>query len=327
MTNMSFSAMKRNSGGADLEKLNQELAKLNSGSNNGQDERLWSCKTDKAGNGFAVIRFLPASPSDGDDGTPWVRLWTHGFKGPGGWYIENSRTTLGQGEQDPVAEWNTELWNQGEGSEGRKRVSGSGKDNPGTKRKLNYYSNIYVVRDPANPENEGKVFLFKYGKKIFDKLNELMHPPEDPIDPKSPINPFNFWTGANFKLKIRKFEGQTNYDQSSFDVPAPLLDDDDALEAIWNSQYSLKELVAADKFKSYEDLKKRLDRVLGNAGSTAQPRQKAQEERPSWDDDDASPAQKFKAKEAPKQPASTSDDEDDDFAFFKNLAEDDDVPF
>lgn len=321
---MSFSAMKRNSG-SDLEKLNQELAKMNSGSSNNQDERIWTCKTDKAGNGFAEIRFLPTSPQDGEDSAPWVRIWTHGFKGPGGWYIENSRTTLGQGEQDPVAEWNTELWNQGEGSEGRKRVSGSGKDNPGTKRKLNYYSNIYVVKDPANPENEGKVFLFKYGKKIFDKLNELMHPPEDPIDPKNPINPFNFWTGANFKLKIRRFEGQANYDQSVFAAPAPLLDDDDAMEEIWNKQYSLKELVAPDKFKSYEDLKKRLDRVLGNAGS-AQPRQKAQEERQAWDED-ASPAQKFKAKEAPKAPASTADDEDDDFAFFKSLAEDDDVPF
>jgi len=152
-----------------------------------------------------------------------------------------------------------------------------------------------------------------------------MHPPEDPIDPKNPINPFNFWTGANFKLKIRRFEGQANYDQSVFAAPAPLLDDDDAMEEIWNKQYSLKELIAPDKFKSYEDLKKRLDRVLGNAGS-AQPRQKAQEERQAWDED-ASPAQKFKAKEAPKAPASTADDEDDDFAFFKSLAEDDDVPF
>lgn len=314
---MSFASMKRNSA-SDLEKLTKELTKLNTSTNTNQDDRVWSCQTDKAGNGFALIRFLPTSPSDGDKSNPWVRMWTHGFKGPGGWYIENSRTTLGQSENDPVSEMNTELWNQGEGSEGRKRVSGSGKENPGTKRKLTYYSNIYVIKDPANPENEGKVFLFKYGKKIFDKISDVMNPPEDPLDPKKPINPFDFWDGANFKLKIRRFEGQANYDQSVFDAPSPLLEDDDAMETIWNSQYSLNEIISSDKFKSYEVLKTRLDRVMGTVGSPSNSSSASQEDRR----EDFSPAQKFKEKATPSIP-SVSDDDDDDFAFFKSLSEED----
>jgi hypothetical protein len=312
---LSFSDLKRNSSSS-FEKLNQELTKLNTNTNNSRDDRLWSCQTDKAGNGYAVIRFLPAPA--GED-VPFVRMWTHGFKGPGGWYIENSLTTIGQ--PDPVSEMNSELWNQGEGSAGRKRVTGSGRDNPGTKRQLSYFSNIYVVKDPANPENEGKVFLFKYGKKIFDKLNDLMHPQ---FDDEKPVNPFDFWAGANFKLKIRKVEGYANYDKSEFDATGPLFDDDDRLEKIWKTCYSLKELIDPKNFKSYDKLKEKLARVEGlTTPASSATRQRAVEE----DDDtlpwkEEAPAPRFKEAPAAKAPA-VSDDDDEDFEFFKRLAEDD----
>lgn len=311
----SFNDLKRNSANS-AQKLQSELQKLNSPNQPGKDERLWSCQTDKAGNGYAVIRFLPA-PANED--VPFVRLFTHGFKGPaGGWYIENSRTTIG--ENDPVAEMNSELWNQGEGSPGRKRVTGSGKENPGTKRQLNYYSNIYVIKDPANPENEGKVFLFRYGKKLFDKIQDLANPQ---FEGEEPIDAFNLWTGANFKLKIRRVEGYANFDSSSFDPAGPLLDDDDALEAIWKSEHSLQAIVAKDQFKTYEELSTKLARVLGTA-----PTQQQQAARQRVADEPAPAAPVARSAPEPKIPAAGAEDDDDDFAFFKNLAtEDDDVPF
>jgi len=214
----------------------------------GADERLWKPEMDKSGNGYAVIRFLPAP--DGED-LPWVKLFSHAFQGPGGWYIENSLTTIGG--KDPIGELNRELWN-----------SGNEKDKDTVrkqKRKLSFYANIYVVKDPANPDNEGKVFLYKFGKKIFDKVMEAMQPE---FEDETPINPFDFWGGANFKLKLQKKDGFWNYDKSEFDSPSSLLEDDDALEALWKKEYSLTAFVAADQFKSYDDLKKRLDYVLGN---------------------------------------------------------------
>ena len=219
---------------------------MNKGAN-GVDDRLWKPEVDKAGNGYAVIRFLPAP--DGED-LPWAKLYTHAFQASGGWYIENSLTTLGQ--KDPVSEHNSQLWNSGVDSD--KEVARK------QKRKLSYYSNVYVVKDPSNPANEGKVFLFRFGKKIFDKLTAAMQPE---FEDEQAINPFDFWAGANFKIKIKKVAGYWNYDSSEFSAPAPLLDDDDAMETIWKSEYSLAELVAPDQFKSYEDLKKRLDYVLG----------------------------------------------------------------
>jgi len=219
---------------------------MNKGSN-GVDDRLWKPEVDKAGNGYAVIRFLPAP--DGED-LPWAKLYTHAFQASGGWYIENSLTTLGQ--KDPVSEHNSQLWNSGVDSD--KEVARK------QKRKLSYYSNVYVVKDPSNPANEGKVFLFRYGKKIFDKITAAMQPE---FEDEQAINPFDFWAGANFKIKIKKVAGYWNYDSSEFAAPAPLLDDDDAMEAVWKQEYSLAELVAPDQFKSYEDLKKRLDYVLG----------------------------------------------------------------
>lgn len=301
----SFSELKRSSSNS-FEKLNQELSKLNSNQNNsGRDDRVWSCQTDKAGNGYAVIRFLPAPA--GED-VPFIRLWTHGFKGPGGWYIENSLTTIGQ--QDPISELNTRLWNSGIESD-KETVRKQ-------KRQLNFYSNIYVVKDPANPENEGKVFLFRYGKKIYDKLNDLMNPQ---FEDEKPVNPFDLWEGANFKLKIRKVDGYANYDKSEFDSSAPLFDDDDKLESVWKSEHSLQELLNPKNFRSYDELKKRLDRALGlTTGATPS------NARQQFDEDDTppfDPTPQHKAAAPRSAPAAAADDEDDEFAFFKSLAEDD----
>jgi len=217
------------------------------------DERLWKPTMDKTGNGYAVIRFLPAPK--GED-LPWVKLWNHAFQGPTGqWFIENSLTTLGN--NDPVSEYNSKLWNSG--IESDKEIARR------QKRKLSYYSNIYVVSDAANPQNEGKVFLYRYGKKIFDKVMEAMQPPFPDTDP---INPFDFWEGANFKLKLRKVDGYWNYDLSSFDGVTTLSDDEDKLESVWGEEYSLSEFTAPSNFKTYDELKTRLDMVLSGVTKT-----------------------------------------------------------
>ena len=245
---MSFAKLKKQSKlGSLTQKLVKEVEKMNNNGSN-TDDRLWKLEVDKGGNGYAVIRFLPAP--DGED-LPFVKLYSHAFQGPGGWYIENSLTTLGQ--KDPVSEFNSQLWNNG---------TDAGKDTARKqKRKLTYISNIYVVKDPANPENEGKTFLYKYGKKIFDKLTAAMQPE---FEDEEAIDPFDFWQGANFKLKAKNVAGYRNYDSSEFAATSALLDDDDAMEAVWKKEHSLAELVAADQFKSYDELKTRLGYVLGN---------------------------------------------------------------
>ena len=211
------------------------------------DERLWKPVMDKSGNGYAVIRFLPAP--EGED-MPWAKLWNHAFQGPTGqWYIENSLTTVGQ--NDPVSEYNSKLWNSGVESD--KEIARK------QKRKLQYYSNIYVVKDPANPQNEGKVFLYRYGKKIFDKIMEAMQPA---FQDETAVNPFDFWEGADFKLKLRKVDGYWNYDKSEFADPSALFDNDEEIEALWKTEYSLADFTAASNFKSYDELKTRLDAVL-----------------------------------------------------------------
>jgi len=256
---MSFANLKKNAGAAGLKNLQDELEKLNKKgeSSSNDDDKFWKLTTDKTGVGAAVIRFLPAS--DGDE-LPWVLIYEHAFKGPGGWYIERSRTTLGKSVADPVFEYNNQLWNSG--VEANKELARKQKRTP------RYVSNILVIKDPANPDNEGKVFLFKYGKKLFQKVQELMIPEPDPVDQKDPVNPFCPWKGANFKLKCRKVDGYPNYDQSDFSTPESLFGGDDVkIEQLWKSQHKLSDLVNAENFKSYDELKKRLDRVLGLSAS------------------------------------------------------------
>ena len=244
---MGFSDLKKQSKlGSLTAKLVKEVEKMNN-SESSSDERFWKLSVDKGNNGFAVIRFLPAP--DGED-LPFVKVYSHAFQGTGGWLIDQCLTTINQ--KCPVCEHNSALWNNG--TDAGKEVARK------QKRKLTYVSNIYVVKDPANPENEGKIFLFKYGKKIFDKIMEAMQPE---YEDETPINAFDFWQGANFKLKAKNVAGYRNYDSSEFASVGPLLDDDDAMEAIWKKQYSLAEFVAPDQFKTYEELKRRLDSVLG----------------------------------------------------------------
>ena len=218
-----------------------------------QDDRFWKPELDKTGNGYAVLRFLPASEKEE---MPWQRVWSHAFQDKGGWYIENSLTTLST--KDPVSEDNTRLWNTGVDSDkdiARKR-----------KRKLSYYSNIYMVSDPKHPENEGKVFLFRYGKKIFDKISETMQPQ---FEDEKAVNPFDFWKGANFKLKIRKVDGYWNYDKSEFEGVKPLAKDDESIKAIWSKQYPLKTFVDPSNFKTYDELKEKLNRVIMGTRNTS----------------------------------------------------------
>ena len=297
---MSFANLKKQSKlGSLTAKLVKEVEKLNT--NGGSDERLWKLDVDKSGNGYAVIRFLPAP--NGED-LPFVKLYSHAFQGTGGWYIENSLTTLGQ--KDPVSEYNTQLWNNG---------TDAGKETARKqKRKLTYISNIYVVKDPANPENEGKVFLYKYGKKIFDKLTAAMQPE---FEDEEAIDPFDFWQGANFKLKAKNVAGYRNYDSSEFAAVSPLLKDDEAMEGLWKKQYSLAELVASDQFKSYEDLKKRLDYVLGNKSTVRQDPEVVDE------DNDRGSAEELvtAAASRPSSRSSSNDEDDDALSYFAKLAE------
>ena len=251
---MSFATLKRNQNDL-MSKLKQEANKLKDPDKKGyEDDRYWKPERDKSGNGYAVVRFLPQR--EGED-MPWVRLWNHGFQGPGGWYIENSLTTLNK--QDPVSEYNTKLWNNG---------TEDGKDQARKqKRRLSHISNIYVIKDPAHPENEGKVFLYRYGKKIFDKLNEAMNPE---FEDEDSMNPFCLWSGADFKLKIRMLDGFVIFDKSDFDSPATLGEfDDDKLEEVYNQVHSLTELIAEDQFKSYDELKTKMEKVLGLVEDTA----------------------------------------------------------
>jgi hypothetical protein len=298
----SFANLKRSS--SNLDKLTKAIEQINQSSDsNNKDDNFWKPEVDKAGNGYAIIRFLPAPSADGEDSLPWAKLFSHGFQGPGGWYIENSLTTLNQ--KDPVSEYNTQLWNT--------NIKANQDIARNQKRKLSYISNIYVVEDPKHPENNGKVFLFKYGKIIFDKITGAMNPE---FEDETPINPFDLWSGANFKLKIRKVDGYQNYDKCEFDSPSPLLDDDEELEKIWNSEYSLKELTDPSKFKSYDQLKARLNKVLGLDGASPAPITTAEDVEPSA----PTPAPKAKAKPAPVEPEVT---EDDDLDYFAKLAEED----
>ena len=307
---MAFADLKKQSKlGSLTEKLVKEVEKMNTSSGS-SDDRVWKLDCDKSGNGYAVIRFLPAP--DGED-LPFVKVYSHAFQGPGGWLIDNCLTSINQ--KCPVCEHNSGLWNNG--TDAGKEVARK------QKRKLTYVSNIYVVKDPANPENEGKVFLFKYGKKIFDKITEAMQPE---FEDEQAIDPFDFWQGANFKLKAKNVAGYRNYDSSEFAASGALLNDDDALEAIWKKQYSLADFMSPSEFKTYEELKKRLDSVLGKTSKRMDEEVEEEEEytrgstRELTDDlrSELNSLQPTRRASAPVE-----DDEDDDaLNYFARLAED-----
>ena len=302
---MSFASLKK----SNFQDLLSKAENLNkSETKAGPDERLWKPEVDKAGNGYAVIRFLPAP--DGED-LPWAQVWSHAFQGPGGWYIENSLTTLGK--KDPVSDLNRELWNAGaEGSPQRDQARKQ-------KRKLNYYSNIYVVKDSANPSNEGRVFLYRYGKKIFDKIMESMQPA---FEDETPVNPFDFWKGADFKLKITRVAGFWNYDKSEFAEPSTLKGfDDTELETLWKQQYSLTDFTAPDKFKTFEELETRLQTVLSATPTRRIPDEELEDESEGKyrevkgaTEIAASAAPSFKSASAP------ATEEDDALSYFAKLA-------
>jgi hypothetical protein len=306
---MGFSDLKKQSKlGSLTAKLVKEVEKMNT-TGGSTDDRVWKLDVDKSGNGYAVIRFLPAP--DGED-LPFVKVYSHAFQGPGGWLIDNCLTTLNQ--KCPVCEHNSGLWNNG--TDAGKEMARK------QKRKLTYVSNIYVVKDPANPENEGKVFLFKYGKKIFDKISAAMQPE---FEDETPIDPFDFWQGANFKLKAKNVAGYRNYDSSEFASQGALLDDDDALEAIWKQQFSLAEFLSPSEYKTYDELKKRLGAVLGSKSAKIDEEVEDEEDYrgPVKELDDDLRSELNNLKPTRRAPAPVEDDEDDDaLSYFAKLAED-----
>ena len=298
---MSFANLKKQSKlGSLTAKLVKEVEKMNNNGASG-DDRLWKLDVDKSGNGYAVIRFLPA-PENED--LPFVKLYSHAFQGSGGWYIENSLTTLGQ--KDPVSEYNSQLWNNG--TDAGKEMARK------QKRKLTYISNIYVVKDPANPENEGKTFLYKYGKKIFDKLTAAMQPE---FEDEEAIDPFDSWQGANFKLKAKNVAGYRNYDSSEFAAVSPLLDDDDAMESIWKKELSLSEFVEPSQFKTYDELKVRLEYVLGKRGA----RPAVQDSEVQEEEYETTPVSETRETVSSVASSSSEIEDDDTLSYFQRLAE------
>ena len=286
---MSLASLKKKS--SSIDKLTKELGKLKGGTSS-KDDRFWQPEVDKAGNGYAVIRFLDAPFVDGEDAMPWVQVFNHGFQGPGGWLIENCLTSINK--QCPVCEHNSSLWNSG--IESNKDIVRK------QKRKLTYIANVLVVKDAADPSNEGKVFLYKFGKKIFDKVQAMLEPE---FEDETAINPFNFWEGANLKLKIRKVEGYRNYDKSEFDSPSPVSEDDAEIERLWKASHSLKGFLDPKEFMPYDEMKAKLNRVLGLAGA-AKPTRTVEED--SGDDE-------------PAFETTAGDSDDDALDFFRKLAD------
>lgn len=296
---MDFKSLKKSSGLTD--KLTKAIEDKNKGSFAKDDDRFWQPEVDKAGNGYAVVRLLDAPAVDGEDGLPWVQVFNHGFQGGGGWYIENCPTTVGG--KCPACEHNNKLWNSGvEANKDTVRKQ---------KRRLTYISNVLVVQDKNRPENEGKVFLWKYGKKIFDKIQEKLTPQ---FEDETAINPFDFWKGANLKIKIRNVEGYRNYDKSEFEDAAPVYEDDKKIEAMWKAAHSLKQFVAPDQFKSYDELHERLNRAMGAGGATAARAVKIE--------DDSAPWQEPRKAEPRKTAETATASADDDLDYFNKLAAD-----
>ena len=300
----SIAALKRSK--SNLDTLVSELAKVAEPQKQQsyQDDRFWKPELDKSGNGYAVFRFLPAVQ---DEDLPWARLWSHAFQGPGGWLIENSLTTLNK--KCPISEANSLLWNSGVEADkdiARKR-----------KRKLSYYANILIVSDSKHPENEGQVKLYRFGKKIFDKITEAMKPE---FEDETPINPFDFWEGANFKLKIRKVDGYWNYDKSEFEGPSAVFDNDEAIEELWNKQFPLKPFLAPENFKSYDELKAKLDKVLSGVRNTGTAEDVAI---PPATQTAAPTVAETVSAPTPIPTTETDDDSDETLSYFSKLAEED----
>ena len=296
----------RNSDFGSISNAFEKIANPQTESKGYNDDRLWRLEGDKAGNGTATIRFLPRV--EGDE-LPWVRIFSHGFQGPTGkWYIENSLTTLG--ENDPVGEMNTQLWNSG--SEANKEIARK------QKRKLSFICNILVVSDPKHPENEGKVFLFKFGKKIFDKIMDKARPT---FEDEKPVNVFDFWEGANFKLRMRKKDGFANYDESVFMEPSVISEDEEDILRIANSQYKLAEFLDRKNFKSYDELKKKLNDVLSGDSFAAKSAAEiaAEEDRPVREAAEPKSAPAFVPKAS--KPAAMDDDDDDVMSYFQKIAQ------
>lgn len=313
---MSYLNKLKSSSQDSLRKLTEQVSKLgNNQEKNKDDDKYWKPTIDKAGNGSAIIRFLPSVENED---TPFIRYWDHGFQGPGGkWYIENSRSTIG--EKDPCGEYNSRLWKESDNDDSPQR-----KQARKQKRREHYVSNILIVKDPGNPENNGKVFLYRYGKKIWNKINEMMYPVEDGIEEVTPVNPFDIFQGADFYLRIRKVEGYQNYDKSSFGTPKALSEDEDEMESILSNLHPLQPIVDPSNFKSYEELEKRLNEVLElnaparrQVGDDSIPTKTAPEQRQAKvesDEDD----------DLPWTNSSTStDDDEDDMAFFRRLSQED----
>ena len=296
-----FASLKQTSQDS-LRKLTEQMNKMNpeSETKKNGDENFWKPTVDKAGNGSAIIRFLPAP--DGED-VPFIRYWDHGFQGPSGkWYIEKSLTTIG--EKDPVSEYNSKLWKESDNDDSPQR-----KQARKQKRRLHYIANIYVVKDPGNPENNGKVFLYDFGKKIFEKINAVMHPVEDGIEDATPINPFDLWTGANFYLRMRQVDGYRSYETSSFGESKPLLSDDKALEQVWKQEYPLAPFLDASKFKSFADLERRLKEVLELSIE------------PSSVDEEPKRTEPPAMKTASSKKNVVAEEDEEDLSFFRKLAE------
>lgn len=295
---MKLSALKKSSS---LDKLTKAIEETQKPRYAKDDERFWQPEVDKAGNGFAIVRLLDAPEVDGEDGLPWVQVFNHGFQGPGGWYIENCPTTIGG--KCPACEHNSTLWNSG--IEANKDIVRK------QKRRLTYIANIQVISDKNRPENEGNVYLWKFGKKIFDKIQEKLSPE---FEDETPLNPFDFWKGANLKIKIRHVDGFRNYDKSEFDLPSPIAEDDKEIEAIWKSAHSLQQFVAPEEFKSFGELSDRLNRVLGAGGAARAAAPVIEDDVAPWDEP--------KTAEPKATAENTSlDENEDDLAFFDKLAQ------
>ena len=305
---MSFAELKTRR--TDLSAMVQAATGGEQKSDNRNDERLWQPSRDKAGNGYAVIRFLPGSA---DAPTPWVRYWDHFFKGPTGqWYVEKSLTSISM--PDPLAEANSRLWNEDGSDEAKSTVRER-------KRNLRYMANILVLSDPSNPENEGQVKLYRFGKKIFDKIMDQMQPQ---FPDESPINPFDMWKGADFTVKIRKVEGYINYDASAFKSPSAMAGTDDDLEVIYNKQHDMSEWTDPKNYKSYDELKSRLAIVLGESSPSTRKQVEALDDNIPWDEPTTKAAPVVKSAPAPvTATAESSMSDDDTMQYFAKLAAED----